>query len=374
VPAISGVSATATLAPSPLLDRLRETVPALAVDADTWVRRMMRWHFSEETGSPFWLRRRAALGFDPLRDVAGLADLDRFGLFDKPALRTAPAADLVPRGFAHRPRRIFETGGTTGRPCRVADVTTGEINVRVYRAMLELRGLAGGDALAMTPSGPHAYGAFVARLADSWAGNTLAVDFDPRWVKRLLRAGQPVEPYVEHLIEQTVELLDLHRPRLLFTTSKLLLELAPALPRPLAAYGVRGVCTGGTSCTAEETRYLEENHLQGVQWIDTYGNTLMGHALQGDPWAGCARRAYYLPPPLGFIRLVDAADWRQPVAMGERGRVLLVTLLEDLFLPNLLERDSAVRTGPHPWFPWEGVRDVQPYAAAGEAAATEGVY
>ena len=42
-----------------------------------------------------------------------------------------------------------------------------------------------------------------------------------------------------------------------------------------------------------------------------------------------------------------------------------MTLLEDLFLPNLLERDSAVRVGPHPWFPWEGVSDVQPFMKYG---------
>ena len=59
--------------------------------------------------------------------------------------------------------------------------------------------------------------------------------------------------------------------------------------------------------------------------------------------------------------------------MGQRGRVLLVTLLEDLFLPNVLERDSAVRTGPHPWFPWDGVTDVQPFTLD-EETATEGVY
>lgn len=354
--------------------RMRQHLPLLAEDPDSWVRKMMSWHFSEETGSPFWLQRKSALPFDPVRDVGGLEDLALFGLFDKSALRTAAVEDLIPRGFARRPRRIFETGGTTGAPCRVVDVTTGAYNVAMYRAMLEMRELAGGDALGMTPSGPHAYGTFVARLVESWAGNALFIDLDPRWVKTLIRQGLSTEPYVGHLLAQTFDLLKTQRPRFLFTTSRLLLSLVTEAPRPLRDYGLRAVCTGGTSLSAEEGRYLEENHLEGLQWIDTYGNTLSGHALQGDPWSGWPRRAYYLPPPLGYIRVVDPADWQRQVGYGERGRVLIVTLLEDLFIPNLLERDGAVRVGEHPWFPWDGVSDVRPWTEDPGEQSTEGVY
>lgn len=65
--------------------------------------------------------------------------------------------------------------------------------------------------------------------------------------------------------------------------------------------------------------------------------------------------------------------WRE-VAEGERGRIRVVTLLEDLFLPNLLERDSAVSAPPHPWFPWPGVARVGPYEAEDTDQITEGVY
>lgn len=289
-------------------------------------------------------------------------------------MREAAAGDLVPRGFAGRSCRVFETGGTTGRPCRVVDVTTGQYNVTIYATMLEARGLASGDGVAMTPSGPHAYGTFVARLVDRWGGRASFIDFDPRWVKRLIRRGEPARPYFEHLIQQALRLLETQRPSLLFTTSKLLVEMSLALPKPLSEYGVRAVCTGGTSSSLEEIRYLREHHLDGVEWIDTYGNTLMGHALQADAEDGGPHRAYYLPPPLGFIRVVDAKDWRRQVGLGERGQVLLITLLEDLFIPNLLERDSAIRTGPHEWSPWEGVSAIVPLWADASEETTEGVY
>ncbi len=362
---------------------LRTRVPELGIDLDTWTRRMMRWHFDPRTASPFWAARRGSLGFDPVKDVDGFAALELFGLFDKAELRAAHARDLLPRGYRDRPFRVFETGGTTGAPCRIVNVTRLAYDVEIYRTVLEARGVAGGDVLAMTPSGPHAYGHFVAGLADSWRGAVHSIDFDPRWVKAALRSGGEADAYTAHLVDQTLTLLAAERPALLFTTSRLLLELAMRLPRPLHAYGVRAVCTGGTSCTAAEARFLREEHLAGVQWIDTYGNTLVGHALQGDAAAGAAPglpdgtgHSYHLPPPFAVLRVVDPTDpWRE-VAVGGRGRVRATTLLEDLFLPNLLERDSAVRTGPHPWFPWDGVAAVRPFRVDGEgsAEAVEGVY
>ncbi|MFH8791473.1 hypothetical protein [Streptomyces sp. NPDC017941] len=365
-----------------LYDTLRERVPELAVDLDAWTRRMMRWHFEPETGSPFWVGRRDRLGFDPLTDVDGFAALELFGLFDKGELRAASALDLRPRGYRDRPFRVFETGGTTGAPCRIVNVTRLAYDVEIYRTVLEARGVAGGDVLAMTPSGPHAYGHFVEGLADSWRGAVYAIDFDPRWVKASLRASGEVDAYTSHLVEQTLALLTAERPSLLFTTSRLLLELAMRLPRPLHTYGIRAVCTGGTTCSAAEAAFLRQEHLDGVQWIDTYGNTLAGHALQADAVPGAPAppggtgHSYHLPPPFAVLEVVDPADpWRE-VPVGERGRVRVTTLLEDLFLPNLLERDSAIRTGPHPWFPWEGVAAVQAFrdGLTGPHGAVEGVY
>jgi hypothetical protein len=371
-------------APESMFELMRQDLPALDVGLDEWTRRMMRWHFTEDTGSPFWLRQRSGLGFDPVRDIAGFADLRRFGTFDLNRLREAPVRDLLPRGFAGRPFRVFETGGTTGAPCRIVNVTRLANDVVMYSAMLRSRGLAGLDIVAMTPGGPHAYGHFVEGLADSWGGAVGAIDFDPRWVKHELRSGHGTRGYLAHLLSQTMALLRRREAGLLFTTTRLLLELASELDDPLADFGIRAVCTGGTSVTAEEERFLRIEFLGDLQWIDTYGNTLVGHALptepltegDGDANHGHAHhgRTYHLAPPFGEIRVADPADWTRTVGYGERGRVVTTTLLEDLFIPNLIERDSAVRARPHPWFPWDGVARV---ATAGDAAAvavTEGVY
>jgi phenylacetate-coenzyme A ligase PaaK-like adenylate-forming protein len=355
-------------------ERMRRELPLLDVSLDEWTSRMMRWHFSDETGSPFWLRQRRGLGFDPLRDISGFADLRRFGVFDSELLRQARARDLLPRGFAGRPFRIFETGGTTGPPCRVVNVTRLGNDVLMYGAMLRARDLAGLDIVAMTPSGPHAYGHFVEGLADSWSGALCAIDFDPRWVKHEMRSGGDPAGYLAHLLGQTVSLLTRCEAGLLFTTTRLLLALAAELDDPLADYGIRAVCTGGTSVSADEERFLREEFLGDVAWIDTYGNTLVGHALPAQPLAAGDLCSYHLAPPFGEIRVAAPADWTKTVGYGERGQVVTTTLLEDLFIPNLIERDSAIRARPHPDFPWDGVARVEPAPDASDAVAVEGVY
>jgi phenylacetate-coenzyme A ligase PaaK-like adenylate-forming protein len=353
---------------------MQRRVPELRQDRDEWTLRMMHWHFSQQTGSPFWLGLRDGLPFDPLRDISDFNSLRLFGFFDKNLLRMTAPRDLLPRGLRGKKFRVFETGGTTGEPCRVVNVSKLDLEVTIYRVMLEIRGVEGGDIVAMTPSGPHQYAHFVERLADRWQGAVGFIDFDPRWVKAELRRDASASGYITHLVDQTEILLERLKPSLLYTTSKLLMELVVALSRPLADYGIKAVCTGGTSCSPEESRFLRREYLQNVQWIDTYGNTLVGHALMADSLTRDAPASYYLPGPIGSMRVVDPAHPWVDVPLGQRGRVLTTTLLEDLFLPNLLERDSAIRVGPHPWFPFEGVSAVQSSFEADGGQVVEGLY
>src|SRR5690242_17601494 len=89
-------------------------------DPQEFLRAAMRWHFSPETGSPFWLRQADSLGFDPLTDVRTFADLARFPNLAN-SLRDVPARDLIPRGYGPNPDivGVYDSGGTTGAPKRV---------------------------------------------------------------------------------------------------------------------------------------------------------------------------------------------------------------------------------------------------------------
>ena len=99
----------ATAPSSVELSRAREAL-------DQWVRELMQWHFSPETGAPFWLDWAARAGWDPRREVRTYGDLDKFGPFQDEWLRGGDARRWVPKGYAGRPVYVFETGGSTGVP------------------------------------------------------------------------------------------------------------------------------------------------------------------------------------------------------------------------------------------------------------------
>src|SRR4051794_4039309 len=49
---------------------------------DAHVREMIQWHFSPETGSPFWLEKAQGWSFDPRKEVKAFADLRKLPHFE----------------------------------------------------------------------------------------------------------------------------------------------------------------------------------------------------------------------------------------------------------------------------------------------------
>ena len=56
---------------------------------DAWVRELMQWHFSPDTGCPFWLQWAETAGWDPRQEISSYADLDKFGEFQDEWLRAS---------------------------------------------------------------------------------------------------------------------------------------------------------------------------------------------------------------------------------------------------------------------------------------------
>ena len=82
---------------------LAAKVRAAREQLDAHVRDIVRWHFSPDTGTPFWLERAKSFKFDPLKDVQVFDDLKLFGLFEDDWLRCAPGENIerwVPRAHA----------------------------------------------------------------------------------------------------------------------------------------------------------------------------------------------------------------------------------------------------------------------------------
>ncbi|MEL6107130.1 MAG: hypothetical protein AAFU85_13895, partial [Planctomycetota bacterium] len=101
----TAVTPEITQAASEALDRLNEHTL-----------KTVHWHFSEETGSPFWLGKKSELNFDPLTDIKSFDDLKKFPHFEDEWLRGGPISRWVPKGHQGKPTYVFETGGTTGIP------------------------------------------------------------------------------------------------------------------------------------------------------------------------------------------------------------------------------------------------------------------
>ncbi|MFI9271011.1 AMP-binding protein [Kitasatospora sp. NPDC052896] len=347
---------------------------------DELVQLAMRWHFGPRTGSPYWLRKARSLPFDPRTDVKSPADLLLFPDVAE-EWRTVPVADLVPRGSLTgvRPPAVYESGGTTGPPKRIIDVTAfGRIAGWACHLLAQHAddGLGRASWLYLGPTGPHGIAQLVRLMADRWQAPCLTVDFDPRWVRRCLRLGRPddARQYVAHLADQAVELLRSQPIAVLFATPPLLEEIAgrPALLDLLRSQ-LRAVLWAGTTMDPETMRLVREELLPGVALVGLYGNTLMGTAPQRPSQDGDSEPCVFQPHhPYTMLSVVDPATGAE-VGYGETGQVRIHHLNRDFLLPQSLERDLAMRIAPVPAFPWDGVARVRPIGQW-PAGVLEGVY
>src|SRR6266550_4239894 len=237
--------------------------PAQIKDAreklDAQVRDVVRWHFSPDTGTPFWLERAKSFKFNPLKDVQGFDDLKLFGFFEDDWLRGAPGLDIrrwVPRGFKDKPVYVFETGGTC-----------------------------------------------------------FCIDLDPRWVVKLIKKGwmEHLKAYQEHCIDQAMTILSAgHQITCMFTTPKLLDALCKKLEEQgssIAKSGITGIFCGGTEMTSQWIRFTIEEYI-----APTYGNTLMGLATADMPTAESGYKiTYYAPQPRAVAQVVEFQDYDRVV-------------------------------------------------------------
>ncbi len=351
------------------------TTPQLPVDLRTHLRRMLQWHFDPETGTPFWLDRAADLGFDPLTDVHELTDLRRFPDVSE-ELRTVDVARLIPRGKADRPFAVYESGGTLGRPKRIVEHSSRLANVRWVSEVLRGHGFPDeGNWLHVGPTGPHIVGRSVRLLAEYRTSACFTIDFDPRWVKRLIATERPdlAAEYVEHVLDQVAQIAADQDVAVLFVTPPVLEALVARteLYERLAGT-LRALIWSGTSISGTSLRLIEEEFFPNASVVGLYGNSLMGIAPQrvrrpGDEHL-CVFRPYW---PNAQVEVLEPETGLE-VAYGERGRVLVHLLSEDMFLPNVAERDTAVRLRPAAG---DGVElaDVQPYRGTARTVI-EGVY
>ncbi|MCP3914661.1 MAG: hypothetical protein GY711_03775 [bacterium] len=351
--------------------------PAAAAEAlDAHVREIVRWHFSPETGCPFWLDWAAQADWNPLADVQSFADLLRFPNFDGEILRTAPHERFVPREYAGKPFTIFETGGTTGMPKQRIGWEDYKTDYTEFSETLDEDAFPrGGYWLMIGPTGPRRLRLAIEYLANLRGCACYFVDLDPRWVKKLIKRKEfdQAKAYMAHVIDQALLILEKRKVDVLFTTPKLLEALSERTSIPGA--GIKGVFCGGTTMDPQTVRFLVEEVLENeTQLVPTYGNTLMGLAAH-KPLTPEDKFSitYYAPQPRAVLRVVQPDAPQELVEYDAWGRVELTTLTRELFMPRFLERDEALRRKPCEAYAWDGVAEVRPFGA-NEEKIVEGVY
>ncbi|WP_022885292.1 phenazine antibiotic biosynthesis protein [Glaciibacter superstes] len=353
-------------------------------DPDEFVRAAMHWHFSPQTGSPFWLQRAASLDFDPRADVRTFDDLSLFpNVTDE--LRDVKTQDLIPLGFGPRPDvvSVIESGGTTGPPKRLPMLR--EFADRLADSEVAYMKAAGvpqrGNWLSLFPSGPH--GAFdgARRAAQRFGDGVLlyGIDIDPRWVKKQVAAGnsQVVDDYTEHIVDQAAFVLESQDVVSLRVTAPVLARIARREHLvEIIREKVRYVGWGGASMDAD-SRYLYRTDIfPGVELRGAYGTTMalgaggreragLGH---DDPCIFDANLSLWVT-----IRVVDPST-KRTVAVGERGQVVVSHLSRSFLLPNNDERDTALRVEAPVGQVGDSFADVAPLQQFGGAQVVEGVY
>src|SRR5215468_1673415 len=322
---------------------------------DAQVREVVCWHFSPDTGTPFWLEKAKEYNFNPLTDVQGFADLKLFGHFEDEWLRGGPVRRWVPKAYQDKPIFVFETGGTTGIPKSRIVVDDFRIDYEMFSDTLPEKYFPkGANWLMLGPSGPRRLRLAVEHLCQYRGGICFCVDLDPRWLVKLIKKGwmEHLKAYQEHVIDQAMTVLSAkHDIKCMFTTPKLLDALCGRLEKEgstIARKGITGIFCGGTEMTSQWIRFAIEELLgPNIYIAPTYGNTLMGLAAAEMPTAADEFKiSYYAPQPRAAVQVVDFDNPDKVVEYGQSGRVMLTTLTKEIFIPRFLERDEGEREPP----------------------------
>ena len=325
---------------------------------DDWLQHIINIHFDPKFGSAYWLNRERQLGINAKKEIDSISKLKILGPMIDDDLRRFPIEHFIPKAYIADKKDfiIGETSGTTGKP-KVTAYMMNEFDstfVDYFRYIATERKFPkGGNWLWVGPSGPHIIGKAVGYVARRmYSMDPFSVDFDPRWAKKLNSGSFGAKRYLQHVIDQAYDILQLQNIDIIFTTPIVLKELTKKMDK-IARMKIKGIHYGGISIEKGELRKFKEEDFPNAIHISGYGNTLFGLCLEIEESMDFDLD-YFPPGPRMILQIISTESGLKPsvdrlsnlVNYGENGQVVFHRLDESFFIPNMFERDQAIRISP----------------------------
>jgi hypothetical protein len=157
---------------------------------DAHTREIVNWHFSPETGCPFWLDYAAKLGLGSAQGNKLLCRARQVPAIPGRVASWRPGTAMGSAGLAGQPTYVFETGGSTGVPKSRVQMNDFRIDYENFSGHSPRRILPkGADWISVGPSGPRRLRLAVEHLAQHRGGICFTVRPRSALVIKLIKWG-----------------------------------------------------------------------------------------------------------------------------------------------------------------------------------------
>lgn len=319
------------------------------------LREIISIHFDPDHGTPFWLEKERQIGLNVRDVVRCIDDLAILGVMDCNAMASRPVEDFIPVSMLGQRTNFImaETGGTLGRP-RFAAHRVDEFNdafITPIDVAARVVGFPRGENwLFVGPSGPHIIGKSARESAKALGSpDPFAVDFDPRWAKKLVSESFAQKRYLAHIEDQALNIINTQQIGVIFSTPLVIESLGRKISNE-KRNRISGLHLGGMPTSVAQREDFSKTFPNAVLFSG-YGNSLFGVAPELAYTPECGIQ--YYPHGVRFvIHVIPQDDYEsatrlsQKVPYGERGQIVAHRLDQTQFIANMIERDSAIRLPP----------------------------
>ncbi|MEZ6192128.1 MAG: hypothetical protein R3C45_12690 [Phycisphaerales bacterium] len=304
------------------------------------MRSVVAEHLDPRWGSAFWLDRAEQAGVRTAEEITGLSDLVSRLSMGPADLRARPLLHYVPRRYHDQRHRfvIGQTGGTTGPGAWTVylPVEFHEAFVEPFTRAATHTGFPEGETwLYVGPTGPHLIGKAASAIARCVGScEPFFLDFDPRWSRKMPAESAGATRYLQHVLDQAMDVIEQQRIGVLFATPPVLMGLAKRMT-PKQREQVRGVHYGGMAINAATLEELQVRAFPVAVHLSGYGNTLFGCC----PELRTTERRHHDYYPFGTRLRIEVVDEKgRPASVG---RVRFTRLDHGSMIVGMLERDHA---------------------------------